>query len=189
MSKFTALRDANVLYPAPMRDLFMQLAVMDVFAAKWTAEIHREWIEALLRNEPHRERAALERTRELMDRATRDCLVTGYESLLPAFSLPDPHDRHVIAAAVAGHCDVIVTQNLKHFPSAALDPFGIEAQHPDKFLCDQFNVAPELFCAAVRRVRARLNNPTYSPSEYLDTLTRQGLIVTAAQLKRFAELL
>lgn len=189
MSKYTALLDANVLYPAPMRDLFMQLAVMDLFAAKWTAEIHREWIEALLRNEPHRERAALERTRELMDRATRDCLVTGYESLLPAFSLPDPHDRHVIAAAVAGHCDVIVTQNGKHFPRAALDPFGIEAQHPDEFLCNQFSVAPALFCAAAGRVRGRLNNPPYSVSEYLDTLARQGLVVTAAQLKRFADLL
>ena len=60
-----------------MRDLFLQLAVTDLFKAKWTADIHLEWIEALLRNEPHRDRAALERTRDLMDTATRDSLVTG----------------------------------------------------------------------------------------------------------------
>lgn len=77
MTVYTALLDANVLYPAPMRDLLMQLAVMDVFHAKWSADIHREWIEALLRTQPHRDRAKLERTRDRMDQATRDCVVTG----------------------------------------------------------------------------------------------------------------
>lgn len=67
MSQYTALLDPNVLYPAPLRDLLMQLAVMDMFHAKWTADIHREWIESLLKEEPHRDRIVLERTRELMD--------------------------------------------------------------------------------------------------------------------------
>jgi hypothetical protein len=62
MSNYTALFDANVLYPAPLRDLLLQLAVADLFRAKWTADIHREWMEALLANEPHRDRARLERT-------------------------------------------------------------------------------------------------------------------------------
>ena len=151
-----ALLDANVLYPAPLRDLLLQLAVMDLFRAKWTADIHREWIEALLRNEPHRDRAALERTRDLMDAATRDCLVAGYEPLIAALTLPDPNDRHVLAAAIVGRCDVIVTRNLKHFPAGALAPFGIETQHPDEFLYNHLAWAPGVFCEAVRRVRARL---------------------------------
>ena len=88
MTRVTALLDANILYPAPLRDIYLQLAVEDVFRAQWTSDIHREWIDALLRNEPHRSRAALERTRGLMDQATRDCLVTGYETLIPALSLP-----------------------------------------------------------------------------------------------------
>lgn len=71
MSRYTALLDANVLYPAPLRDLLLQLAVTDLFKARWTADIHREWIEALLRIEPARNRTALERTRGLMDKATR----------------------------------------------------------------------------------------------------------------------
>ena len=76
--------------PAPLRDLLPQLAGADLFRAKWTADIHREWMEALLANEPHRDRARLQRTRDLMDRSTRDCLVTGYEGLIPALELPGP---------------------------------------------------------------------------------------------------
>lgn len=149
MSNYTALLDANVLYPAPLRDLLLQLAVTDLYKAKWTADIHREWIENLLENEPHRDRAALERTRDLMDTATRDCLVTGYAGLIPSLELPDPNDRHILAAAIVGHCDVIVTANLRDFPETALTPFGIALQHPDEFLCNHLNLAQGVFCSCV----------------------------------------
>ena len=188
MSHYTALLDANVLYPAPLRDVFLQLASTDIFKAKWPADIHREWMEAILRNEPQRDRAALERTRDLMDRATRDSLVAGYEPLIPGLTLPDPDDRHVLGAAIVGRCDVIVTQNLKHFPDEALAPFQIEAQHPDEFLCSHLDLAPGLFCSAIRKVRARLVNPPYSVEDYLATLTRQGLVATVGELQAFADL-
>jgi hypothetical protein len=189
MSHYTALLDANALYPAPIRDLLLQLAVEDLFRAKWTADIHREWIDALLRNEPHRDRAALERTRSLMDQAVRDCLVTGYEPLIAGIELPDSDDRHVLAAAIVGHCDVIVTQNLKDFPEDVLKSYGIEAQHPDDFLSNHLNLFPGRFCLAVRKVRARLKNPPYSVADYLATLTRQGLVVTASELEQFSQLI
>jgi hypothetical protein len=189
MSHYTALLDANVLYPAPLRDILLQLAVADLFRAKWTVDIHREWIEALLEREPHRDRAALERTRDLMDRATRDCLVTGYEALVPSLELPDPNDRHVLAAAIVGRCDVIVTQNLKDFPLDVLAPYEIETQHPDDFLSNHLNLYPGPFCEAVRKVRARLKNPSYSADEYLNILTRQGLVVTTSELKQYSSLL
>lgn len=159
MSNYTALLDANVLYPAPVRDLLLQLAVTDLYKARWTADIHREWIENLLENEPHRHRADLERTRDLMDKATRDALVTGYEGLIPLLELPDPDDRHILAAAIVGRCDVIVTANLKDFPVTVLEGFGIEAQHPDEFLCNHLNLAQGLFCSCVQKVRRRLKNP------------------------------
>jgi predicted nucleic acid-binding protein len=117
MSTYPALLDANVLYPAPVRDILIQLAVTDIFHAKWTADIHEEWIRSLLRDQPQRDRAVLERTRDLMDKAVDDCLVTGYRALIPSLDLPDPDDRHVLAAAIAGRCDVIVTQNLRDFPA------------------------------------------------------------------------
>lgn len=189
MSRHTALFDANVLYPAPMRDLLMQLAVADLFRARWTADIHREWIDALLRRDPHRDRSALERTRDLMDRATRDSLIVGYDQLIPSLALPDADDRHVLAAAIVGRCDVIVTHNLKDFPAAVLEPYGIEARHPDDFLCEQFRLAPDPFCIAVRKVRARLKHPPYSVADYLEILTHQGLVATVAELESFAEAL
>lgn len=189
MSNFAALLDANVLYPAPLRDLLIQLAQTNLFKAKWSADIHREWIGALLRNEPRRNRVALERTRDLMDRAVRDCLVTGYELLIPALTLPDAGDRHVLAAAITGRCDVIVTQNLKDFPAAALAPYGIEARHPDEFLSNHLSLSPGAFCDSVRKVRARLKNPPYSIDDYLGTLTQQGLVATVAELEDFAAVL
>jgi hypothetical protein len=189
MSSYTALFDANVLYPAPVRDILMQLAVTDLFRAKWTADIHEEWITALLENQPHRRRADLERTCSLMDSAVRDCLVVGYEDLIPSLSLPDPDDRHVLAAAIVGRCDVIVARNLKDFPNAALAPYGIHAQHPDEFLSNHLNLAPGVFCDAVRKVRARLKNPALSVAEYLHILKQQGLVATATELAQFSNLL
>lgn len=124
MSQCTALFDTNVIYPAPMRDALMQLAVTDLFKGKWTADIHRY-------------RAALEGTCDLMDSATRDFLVTGYEALVPALTLPDPDDRHVLAAAIVGCCDAIIMQNLKDFPPESLSPFGIETQHFNRSERDQ----------------------------------------------------
>lgn len=189
MSHYIALLDANILYRAPIRDIFLQLAVQDLFRAKWTADIQREWIDALLRKKPDLQRDRLERTRDLMDSEIRDALITGYESLIDALNLPDPDDRHVLAAAIVGHCDVIVTQNLKHFPKEALDPYGIEAQHPDDFLVNHLNLFSADFCAAVRKVRIRLNNPPYTVEAHLAVLTRQGLIVTASELERFSQFL
>ena len=186
---YTALLDANVLYPAPVRDVLLQLAVTDLFHAKWTADIHKEWIAALLRNEPHRDRAALERTRANMDHATRDALVTAYEHLIPTLELPDPNDRHVLAAAIVGRCDVIVTRNQRDFPEAALTPYGIETQDPDEFLRNQLDLAPGLFCQALRKIRARLQRPHYTVDEYLATLRAQGLVGTVAELQQFADLL
>lgn len=185
----TALLDANILYSAPIRDLFLQLAVSDVFRVKWTTDIHREWINALLRKEPHRDRAALERTRALVDRATRDCLVTGYESIIPTLDLPDPDDRHILAAAITGHCDVIVTKNLQDFPKATVNPYRIEVQHPDEFLSNHLKLTPGIFCESVRKVRARLKAPPLSVGDYLANLSKQELVATAAELGQFAPLL
>jgi len=188
MNRYTVLLDANVLYPAPMRDALIELAVTEIFKAKWTEDIHREWIEALLRNRSDLERAALERTRDLMDRSVRDCLITDYQGLIPSLlGLPDTADRHVLAAAIVGRCDAIVTQNLKHFPDEALAPFGIETQHPDDFFGNQLSLAPELVCSALRKVRARLKNPPETAKEYLANLADQGLVATVAELKQYSD--
>ncbi len=81
-----------------------------------------------------------------MNDAVRDCLVTGYEDLIASLSLPDPDDRHVLAAAIRADADVIVTYNLKDFPAETLAPFDIEAQHPDDFLVSLLDQAPGVVC-------------------------------------------
>ncbi|MGH3168611.1 MAG: PIN domain-containing protein [Trebonia sp.] len=134
---FTVVYDANVLYPNTLRDLLIRIAQSGTVQAKRTNEILDEMLAALLRNRPDVPPAKLGRLRELMNAAVRDCLVTGYEPLVEGLKLPDPKDRHVLAAAIKTGAQVIVTRNLKDFPAADLNPWDIEAKSPDAFVLDQ----------------------------------------------------
>lgn len=131
--------DACVLYPAPLRDLLMRLATTGLFAARWSEQIHDEWTRNLLQRRPELA-DALPRTVERMNQAVRDALVTGHEPLIGGLTLPDPDDRHVLAAAIRAGAQLIVTFNLKDFPEETLSSFGIEAVHPDTFLEQQFEL-------------------------------------------------
>lgn len=189
MGNFTVLFDACVLYPAPLRDLLMHLAVTDLFRAKWTEAIHDEWIRNLLARRPDLKPEQLQRTRMLMNAHVRDCLVTDYESEIENLSLPDPNDRHVLAAAIHAGADLILTTNLKDFPEVPLSQYGIQAIHPDEFLASQLDVAPNLFCLAVKRHRTSLKHPPKTAEEYLQTLESQGLHQTVTKLRTFVELI
>lgn len=186
---FTAVYDASVLYPAPLRDLLMHLALTQLFRARWSNDIHSEWIEAVLRDRSDLVREQLERTRELMDSNVLDCVVTGYESLIEGLELPDPGDRHVLAAAIRVSASVIVTHNLKDFPQHCLEPLGIEAQHPDEFVVHLLDLSPGAVCSAVRRQRMNLRRPPFSVDQFLATLQRQRLPETVARLRSFRELI
>ncbi len=123
-----AFVDASLPYPAPLRDLLLELALSDFYRAKWSNAIHEGWIDALLRRRPDIPATRLERTRRLMDAHVRDDMVSGYRNL----PLPDPNDRHIVAAAIHGEADIIVTANLKNFPASALSPDGLNTEHPDE---------------------------------------------------------
>lgn len=189
MTPFTVLYDACVLYPAPLRDFLMHLALTDLYRAKWSHDIHEEWIQAVLRVRGDLVRSQLDRTRDLMNKHVRDCLVTDYQDLVAGLTLPDPDDRHVLAAAIRSATDVIVTFNLKDFPEAELSKYGIEAQHPDDFITHLIDLAPSTVCAAAKRQRESLKNPPKSVTEYLDVLERLGLPQAVNGLRQFAELL
>jgi hypothetical protein len=189
VSNFTVVYDSCVLYPAPLRDLLMHLAVTDQYRARWTNMIHDEWIRSVLNNRPDLKPSQLERTRELMNSNVRDCLVTGYEDLIPNLNLPDPEDRHVLAAAIRSGADLIVTFNLKDFPIETLKIYGMEAQHPDDFLAYQLDLAPNIVCTAAKRHRASLRNPPKDVDEYLRTLEAQSLPQTASGLRGYAQLI
>ena len=177
-----AFLDASVLYPAPLRDLLLELAVSDLFRAKWSQAVHEEWIRALLRRRPDLSAERLERTRRLMDAHVRDALVAGFEDLVPTVALPDPDDRHVVAAAVRGEAHIVLTANLRDFPESDLSPLGLVARHPDAFLADLCGRSPAQFLEALHRVRARLRNPPVSREEHLDVLRRVGLSATVEQV-------
>lgn len=185
MAGFTAFFDANVLYPAELRNLLMHLALTGQFHAKWSADVHEEWISSLLQKRPDLTREKLERTRMLMDKHTVDALVTGYRDLISGLQLPDPNDRHVLAAAIRGQADVIVTMNLRDFPTYLLAPWGIEAVHPDEFVLHLFELAPGTVVAAARTHQQSLKSPPKSESEYLATLERQGLFQTVSGLRKY----
>jgi predicted nucleic acid-binding protein len=185
MSQFSAVYDACVLYPAPLRDLLMHLALTDLYRAKWSDEIHEEWIRNVLLSRPDLSREQLERTRDLMNRAARDALVIGHEYLIPTLDLPDLNDRHVLAAAIRSQSSVIVTFNLRDFPAERLAHYDIEAQHPDEFISDLLDLNPARVLAAIAQCRRTLKNPPKTAEEYLDTLLQQGLPETVSQLRQW----
>jgi hypothetical protein len=100
VANITVIYDASVLYPAPLRDFLMWLALTDLFKARWTEEIHQEWIRNVLKNRPDLTFPQLDRTKNLMNANVRDALVIGYESLISGLDLHDLNDRHVLAAAI-----------------------------------------------------------------------------------------
>ena len=179
----TVVYDANILYPAPLRDLLMYLAMTDLFAARWSNDIHEEWIRNVLKNRPDLTMARLQRTRRFMDKSVRDALVTGYETLIPTLALPDPNDRHVLAAAIQADADVIVTMNLKDFPKPILSKYGIIAQRPDDFVMCLVDMDNEAVLKAVWLQQQSLKKPPKMMEELLETLEQQGLKKVTAWLR------
>lgn len=188
-SPYTAVYDANVLYPAPLRDFLMRLALTGAYRARWSAQIHDEWKRNLLLSRQDLTSAQLDRTSELMDKAIPDALVTDYESLVAGLELPDVDDRHVLAVAIKCNAATIVTFNLKDFPKAVLDPLGIEALHPDDFIADLWDLDKAAVLEAAQRQRASLKNPPHNVREYLDKLLQQKLPETVKLLSDFEFLL
>ncbi len=187
MANFVALYDSNVLYPAPLRNVLMHLAMNDLFRAKWTNDIHEEWISNLLKNRDDLTRSKLEKVRDLMNENILDCLVEGYEDIIPSLTLPDPNDRHVLAAAITSNTSVIVSFNLKHFPEKYIRKYGIEAQNPDDFILHLFDISSEKVCAAIRQSRINLKKPPFNVDEYLLCLAKQNLSKTVDRLNEYKD--
>ena len=182
-----AFLDANALYPPTIRSVLMELAQADAYAPLWSEAVHQEWMRALAEKRPDLPGAPIARIRRLMEAYVGDVTVTGYEQLIPTLSLPDPDDRHVLAAAIHGGAGVIVTSNLADFPAAALAPHGITAQTPDAFVLGMLAADAETVTGALAADRADLVDPPLSVEQYLDVLIRGGLPQSAAALQGHAD--
>ena len=138
---------------------------------------------ALRRNRPDIPEEKLQRLRDLMTRAVRDCLVTGYEPLIEGLKLPDPDDRHVLAAAVKAGAQVIVTRNLKDFPESDLDHWDVEAKSPDAFVLDQVHINIRAVAASIRQIADSRTNPPEAIEDVLSQLERDGLDESVTALR------
>lgn len=181
-ARYTAILDANVLYPTLIRDTLLSLAVERLYHARWSATIHEEWTRNLLKDRPDLI-GKLDVVVERMNASVPDCLVTNYQALAKLIELPDPDDRHVVAAAIVGHADAIVTFNTKDFPTAVLQPYGIDVQHPDEFVMNQLQLQQIPAIAAIKKMRARWTNPARSAQELIAAFEKRGLPMTADFLR------
>ena len=175
--------DACILYSAPLRGLLLSLASNGMFAPFWSEEIQNEWARNLLQNRTDLTRESLERTHRNMSFHFPNGLVRGYASIVPTLTLPDPKDRHVLAVAIHAKAEYIVTFNLRDFPKAALQPYGIQTTSPDEFALRLIHDEPYHVLVAVRKHRLSLKNPPKTVDEYLETLEKQGLPKTVAFLR------
>ena len=123
-----------MLYPATLRSVLLELARGKAFRVLWLEQVHREWMQALQRQHPHIPASRIARVRALMEAYVEDATVSGYEPLIGGLTLPDPDGRHVLAAAIHGGANVIVTSNERDFPAAALSPYKLAVISPDKFI-------------------------------------------------------
>lgn len=179
-----AVYDACVLYPFHLRNLLVQCAVDRLVEARWTDEIHDEWIRNLLAKEPRLTRQRLERTRDLMNTVLPGAMVSDYAMHIAIISLPDPDDRHVVAAAVQAGAGTIVTWNERDFPAAALRLHGLQSLNPDAFLMELWEASPGAVAGVVENARRNLTSSQTSAAHYRELLRAQGLTRFAAALER-----
>jgi hypothetical protein len=194
-NRYTALADACVLASVLRRNLLLTPAEAEFFRLRWSRAIMVETqsaIEAILARKENvadpAERAA--KARAQMEQAFEDAMVDGFDHLLAVCGdVPDAKDRHVLAAAIGTRADVIVTDNLKHFPNHALAPFGIEARSADAFIADTAMLDIARAAGAVQRMRKRFVDPPISADDLFLKMEAQGLTESVDIFKPYAHLL
>jgi predicted nucleic acid-binding protein len=179
-----AVYDACVLYPFHLRNVLIQCAFDGLVEARWTDEIHDEWIRNLAANTPSLPIERLIATRDRMKAVLPEAEVVNYRPLVTDLQLPDPDDRHVLAAAIAGKASVIVTWNLKDFPEPHLRPYGVTSQSPDDFLSELHVALPDALIFSVRRARHNLRKTVPSAETFVEALEQGGLEKLSAVLRR-----
>ncbi len=178
--RFTCVLDTNVIYPIHIRDLLFWLAHYDLFTVKWSIHIFDEWA-TVMRHKGISDEEISKRI-GIANRAFPDALVENYESLINQLSLPDPKDRHVLAAAIKTNANLIVTNNLKDFPASYLSTFGLAAKSADDFITDIIDLNPHKALEAFNTLVLHKVNPDLDHYEMLDRYRNLGLKETADYL-------
>ncbi len=179
-----AVFDACILYPFHLRNIIVQAAADRLVEARWTDEIHDEWIRSLAADTPTIPIERLQTTRRLMNDALPGATISGYEDLVPTVSLPDPDDRHVVAAAIAAGASIILTWNLKDFPATALKKYGLRRHTPDAFLSGLYDNVPDLVVGSLANARRNLNKARVSASDFIEIINHQKLTQLATRIRQ-----
>lgn len=175
MAGFRVLLDTCVLVPIVKTDLLLTLARRHAFHPLWSDAILDELSRTIVLVNPNisGDRAA-ERIQNMND-AFEDALVRDWEPLEACITgLPDPDDRHVVAAAIRGNAAAIVTDNIKHFPDAALAPWGIHAVGSDDFLVDSLDLSKSRMLACLIEMAEKRTNPKLTVDNIVEALERAG---------------
>ncbi|HET9689878.1 MAG TPA: PIN domain-containing protein [Acidimicrobiales bacterium] len=184
MARYTAVLDTCVLVPVILADTLLRLAEDGLFRPLWSSRIIGEAADAIARVHPGEPATRVAARLEAMNGAFEDALVVGWETVEDTITLPDPDDRHVVAAAVVGRADAIVTANVNDFPAAVVDPLGIEIIHPDAFLLDQLDLAPRRVVDVIRRQAAATRRPALTDDDVIARLARAGVPAFASEVAR-----
>lgn len=179
-----AVLDANVLYPAPVRDILLHMAFQGLYQPKWSDTIQQEWTRSLLAKRPDLNKSSLTNTRKWMETIFPDAQMLPHKLPKPPINLPDKDDVHVVEAAIRSGAKCIVTFNLKDFPTKVLARYGIEAIHPDDFICKLLDKSPEVALRAFYTQVSILRKPVKTPEEVLSALKRCALPKTEQELRR-----
>jgi predicted nucleic acid-binding protein len=180
-----AIFDACILYPFHLRNIVVQAAVDRLVEARWTDAIHEEWIRNLAANAPAIPIGRLQVTRRLMDDALPTAMVTGYEKHIPEVTLPDPDDRHVVAAAIVAQASLLLTWNLRDFPERDLKGFSVRAMTPDEFFSGLFEKAPDLVIGSLANARRNLTTSRVGASDFIAILNGQNLVQLAKRVEKY----
>ena len=174
MARFSALLDACVLVPVALADIFLRLAEAELYRPLWSERILSEMVAAIGAIHPGIPLNAIERRAHAMQRAFEDSTVHNWEPLEDSIELPDLDDRHVVAAAIVGRADVIVTKNLKDCPRDYLATLHLDVMDPDEFLLDHLDLAPKNVVTILNEQSLATRSPSRTPRELLDILARSG---------------
>ncbi|WP_225732003.1 MULTISPECIES: PIN domain-containing protein [unclassified Nocardia] len=176
--------DTCVLYPAHLRDTILRLAEADLIQPLWSAEILFELRRNLCaRCDGDDAAAKVDRLISTLKGFFTDALVEGYEDLVERME-NHPKDRHVLAAALYGGADVLLTFNLKDFEVRPIGEGFPELSHPDAFLLDMLDLAPGQVIKLLRRQVAEHKRPPKHIQGLLDVLDRSGVPGFAAEVRR-----
>ena len=169
-----AVLDACVLYPTVLREILLGVAQAGLYTPLWSDRILEEWARATRKLGPQAEEIARAEV-SAVRRVFPDAAVKPHQGLEARLHLPDENDIHVLATAIAGGADVIITFNRADFPQGVLAGEGLKRRDPDGFLWQLWSEEPRPVAEVVERVRAEAERLSGVPQPLRPLLKRARL--------------